>query len=71
MSLHGSARHFELAGDFGVVTTLQKQFDDLLFARSQPNGLLDHHLSVLPDLNSSAPMYNWSVSIFLAPTMPF
>jgi hypothetical protein len=43
----------------------------LLFARSQPNGLLDHHLSVLPDLNSSAPMYNWSVSIFLAPTMPF
>lgn len=71
MSLHGSARHFELAGDFGVVTTLQKQFDDLLFARSQPNGLLDHHLSVLPDLNSSAPMYNWSVSIFPAPTMPF
>jgi len=34
MSLHGSTRHFELAGDFGVVTALQKQFDYLLFARS-------------------------------------
>jgi hypothetical protein len=43
MGLHGSARHLELAGDFGVVTALQKQFDDLLFARPQPNGLLRHH----------------------------
>jgi hypothetical protein len=34
MCLHGSARHFELAGDFSIVTTLQKQFDDLLFARA-------------------------------------
>jgi hypothetical protein len=33
MSLHGSARHLELAGNFGIVTALQKQFDDLLFAR--------------------------------------
>jgi hypothetical protein len=34
MSLHGSTRHLELAGDFGIVTALQKQLDDLLFARS-------------------------------------
>ena len=34
MSLHGSASHFELARNFGVITALQKQFDDLLFARS-------------------------------------
>jgi hypothetical protein len=34
VSLHGSARHLQLAGDFGIVTALQKQFDDLLFARS-------------------------------------
>jgi hypothetical protein len=34
MSLHGSSRHFELAGNLGVVAALQKQFDDLLFARS-------------------------------------
>jgi hypothetical protein len=34
MSLHGSARHLELARDLGIVTALQKQFDDLLFARS-------------------------------------
>jgi hypothetical protein len=43
VSLYGSARHLELAGDLGVVTTLQKQFDDLLFARSKPNALLVHH----------------------------
>jgi hypothetical protein len=34
VSLHGSARHLELAGDFGIITALQKQFDDLLLARS-------------------------------------
>jgi hypothetical protein len=43
MSLYGSARHLELAGNLGVVTALQKQFDNLLFARSKPNGLLRHH----------------------------
>jgi hypothetical protein len=43
MCLYRSTRHLELAGDFGVVAALQKQFDDLLFARSQPNGLLVHH----------------------------
>jgi hypothetical protein len=42
MSLHGSARHLELAGNLGIVTALQQQFDDLLFTRSQPNGLLRH-----------------------------
>jgi hypothetical protein len=34
VSFHGSTSHFELAGNFGVVTALQKQFDNLLFARS-------------------------------------
>jgi hypothetical protein len=34
MSFHGSARHFELAGNFSVVTALQKQLDNLLFTRS-------------------------------------
>jgi len=43
MCLHGSARHLQLTGDFGIVTALQKQLDDLLLARSQPNGLLVHH----------------------------
>jgi hypothetical protein len=42
MSFDGSPRHLKLAGDLGVVTTLQKQFDDLLFARAQPNSLLLH-----------------------------
>jgi hypothetical protein len=43
MRLYGPSRHLELAGDFRIVTTLQKQFDDLLFARAQPNGLFFHH----------------------------
>jgi len=34
MGFHGSARHLELAGNLGIITALQKQFDDLLFARS-------------------------------------
>jgi hypothetical protein len=42
MSLYGSARHLELAGNLGIVTALQKQFDNLLLARSQLNGLLRH-----------------------------
>jgi len=43
MSFHGSTRHLELARNLGVVTALQKQFDNLLFARPKPNGLLRHH----------------------------
>jgi len=42
MSFHGSPRHVELAGDFGVVASLQQQFNDLLFARTEPNSLLFH-----------------------------
>jgi hypothetical protein len=57
MRLHGSARHLQLAGNFGVVTALQKQFDDLLFARSKPNGLLDHH-SLLPPLVQVLRLYS-------------
>jgi hypothetical protein len=34
MSFHGPASHFQLRCDFGIVTALQEQFDDLLFARS-------------------------------------
>jgi hypothetical protein len=34
MCLHGSPRHFELARDFGIVTALQQQLDDLLLSRS-------------------------------------
>jgi hypothetical protein len=42
VGFHGSARHFELAGNFGVVAALQEKFDDLLLAGSQSNGLLRH-----------------------------
>jgi len=42
VSLHGSPRHLELTGNLGIVTPLQKQFDNLLFARTEPNSLLLH-----------------------------
>ena len=48
MGFYGSHCHLELGGNFGVVTTLQKQFNNLLFARTEPfaftgpNGLLLH-----------------------------
>jgi hypothetical protein len=42
MGFHSAPRHLELSGNLGVITTLQKQFDDLLFARTQPNSLLHH-----------------------------
>jgi hypothetical protein len=32
MGLYRPPRHFQLAGDLGVVTALQQQLDDLLFA---------------------------------------
>ncbi len=56
MSLHGPASHLELFGNFGVVTALQKQFDDFLFARSQADGLLVHHYPTPPRLNRLRPI---------------
>ena len=44
MSLYSSPRHIELGGDLGVVAALQKQFNDLLLSRTEPNGLLLHHV---------------------------
>jgi hypothetical protein len=37
MSFHGAAGHLQLTGNLGVVTPLQQQLHDLLFARSKPN----------------------------------
>jgi len=52
MGFYGAPRHVELAGDLGVIATLQKQFDNLPFARPQPNGLLLHQTSLyLPFAN--------------------
>jgi len=42
VSFHRAPGHFELAGYLGVVASLQKQLDDLLFARTEPNSLLFH-----------------------------
>jgi hypothetical protein len=42
MSFHSTPRHLQLGGYLGVVASLQKQLDDLLFARTEPNSLLLH-----------------------------
>jgi len=47
MGLHRATRHLELAGNLRVVTPLQEEFDNLLFPRTQPNGLLLHQTSPL------------------------
>jgi hypothetical protein len=39
-----SARHIQLPRNFGIVTALQKQLYDLLFARAEPNGLFPHQV---------------------------
>jgi hypothetical protein len=53
MSFYGSSRHLQLTGNFGVVTALQEQFNDLLFARPQPNGLFLHRFP--PEIDFSRP----------------
>jgi hypothetical protein len=35
VSFYGAPRHFELAGNLGVVAALQKQLNNLLFPRAQ------------------------------------
>jgi hypothetical protein len=55
MRFHGATRHFQLARDFGVVTALQKQFNDLLFAWAEPNGLFIHYPSPLLSVGSGRP----------------
>jgi len=70
MSFYGSPRHLELTGDLGVVTTLQKQFDNLLFAWAQPNSLLLHPIPLFwhrlrPTLTQGGTFPN-----FIAPTLP-
>jgi hypothetical protein len=70
MSFYSSASHLELFGNFGIIAALQKQFDDLLFARPKPNGLLAHHF--LPPGQSSSGHFLYSCivsrihSIYLA-----
>lgn len=73
MGFHGSPRHIELSGDFGVVTALQKQFDNLLFARAEPNSLLLH--PILPfvfwiALRPAKLLGGYIFPILIAPTLP-
>jgi hypothetical protein len=42
MSFNGPPGHFQLTCNLGIIATLQKQFDNLLFAWAQPNSLFLH-----------------------------
>lgn len=55
MGLDGAFGHVQIAGNFGVVTSLEQQIDDLLLPASQPVRLLVHllHLAVT---QSTTPM---------------
>jgi hypothetical protein len=64
MSLHGSPRHLQLTGDFSIVTSLQKQFDNLLFARTEPNSLLLHPIPLCSE-------FCIAFLIPIAPVLPF
>ena len=74
MSFHGATRHFELGGYLRVVTALQEQFDNLLFPRTEPAGLLLHQtyspslLARQPLLQPDARLHNFAN--YLAPTVP-
>ena len=48
MGFYRPPRHFELLGDLGVIAPLEKQLDNLLFARTQPDSLLLHHFPHFP-----------------------
>src|SRR5437763_14798426 len=72
MSLHGTPSHVELAGDLGIVASLQKQFDNLLFARPQPNSLILHQLPLFVVLRLPwTGEQNASFPILIASSLPF
>ncbi len=70
MSLDGSPRHVQLLGDLGVVTALQEQFNNLLLARSEPNGLFSHQVPLF-QLESVALRGVGAFPKSIASTMPF
>jgi hypothetical protein len=70
MSFHSAPRHLKLTGNLGVVTTLQKQFDDLLFARAEPNSLILHPIPLLASPFRPTLVQDGIVPYFIAPTLP-
>lgn len=53
MRFYGTAGHVKLTGDLGVVTSLQQQFGNLFFTRTQLDRLLAHS-QILPSLRLPA-----------------
>jgi hypothetical protein len=48
MSLNRALRNVQIASDFGVVTSLQKQFDDLPFPGSDLAEIVIHNNATFP-----------------------
>jgi hypothetical protein len=61
MSFHGPPRHFQLNSNLSIVAALQKQFDNLLFARTQSMSRLIHPnlLSVFAFASPPQPWVTW------------
>ena len=55
MSFNGSPGHLQLACNFSVITTLQKQLDNLLFAWAQPNSLFLHRFPPFSSFSITSP----------------
>jgi hypothetical protein len=70
MSFHGAPRHLELTGNFGIVAALQKQLDDLLFARAKSNSLLPHPIPLMIGIASARKVQDGTFPNFIAPTLP-
>jgi hypothetical protein len=73
VGLHGAPCHFQFGGNLSVVAALQEQFDDLLFARTQPYGLLLHQTfpPVLGIACHVSRAHGWILREIVASTMPF
>jgi len=70
MGLYRSPRHVELGGNLGIVTTLQKQVNDLLFAWTEPNSLFLHLVPLFLGIVFAGQAWSNLCPFLVASTMP-
>ena len=70
MGFYRSPRHVELGGNLGIVTTLQKQVNDLLFARTEPNSLFLHLVPLFLGIVFAGEAWSNLYLFFIASTLP-
>jgi len=70
MGFYRSSRHIELGGNLGIVTTLQKQVNDLLFAWTEPNSLFLHLVPLFLGIVFAGEAWSNLYLFFIASTLP-